>query len=282
MKKILSKIGLFSVAVMTLTSCLDEDPLFDPDKSNGVIEIVEQAPLEGVGSIYPMNTTAFEVVAEDQIEVIVQYSGAFDAPEDLEVTVSLSPEDIPLYNEDLGLENGEEYYALESNMFELPGGGTSVTVTIPKGGKRASFLVTVRPDQFGFEKRYALPLKISSASSGEISANFGHMLYAVLAKNQWDGRWTNTYSSNSLGSGTNAVTLSTTGQFTTTSALIGVYSGNPVVIEIDPTTNYARVLSVSGLGPVTNGPDNYWDPETQTIYLSFETSGYTFEQTLTR
>lgn len=281
MKNILSKIGLFSVAVLTLTSCLDEDPLFDPDKTTGVIELVEQAPLNVVGSVYPMNTLAFDVVPEDEIEVIVQYSGAFDAPEDINVTVSLSPEDIAAYNDDQGLGGSDVYEMIESSMFELPGGGNSVTVTIPKGGKRASFMVKVKPDQFGFTKKYTLPLKITEASSGVVSGNFSHMLYSVIAKNQWDGRWTNTYVTNNLGSGTNAVTLYTTGQYTTTSNLIGVYS-NQTIIEIDPSTNYARVLSVSGLDPVTNSPDNYWDPETQTIYIKYYTGSRVLEQTLTR
>ncbi|MEB2776991.1 DUF1735 domain-containing protein, partial [Algoriphagus sp. D3-2-R+10] len=230
MKNILTRIGMFAVAMVTLTSCLDEDPLFDPDKTTGVIELVEQAPLEIVGSIFPMNTLAFDVVPEDQFEVIVQYSGAYNAPEDITVTVELSPSDIQAYNDDQGLSDGDEYFLIEDNMYELPGGGNSVTVTIPQGEKKASFMVTVNPDQFGFEKRYSLPLRISQASGGEVSGNFSHMLYSVIAKNQWDGRWTNTYTG-SLGAGTNSVTLFTTGQFTTTSNLIGIYS-NQTIIEI--------------------------------------------------
>lgn len=280
MKNILSKIGLFSVAALTLTSCLDEDPLFDPNQTTGVIEIVEQNPLNVVGSVYPMNTVAFDVIPEDEIEVIVQYSGAFNAPEDLNITVSLSPEDIEKYNEDQGLSDGDEYYLLEDSMFELPGGGNSVSVTIPKGQKRTSFMVKVRPDLFGFDKRYSLPLKISDASAGVISGNFSHMLYSVIAKNQWDGRWTNVYTG-SLGSGTNAVTMVTTGQFTTTSNLVGVYS-NQTIIEIDPVNNYAKVISVSGLGDATNDPGNYWNAETQTIYVKYSVGSRTMTQTFTR
>lgn len=282
MKNILTKIGLFAVAMVTLTSCLDEDPLFDPDKTNGVIELVEQAPLEIVGSIVPMNTLAFDVVPEDEFEVIVQFSGAYNAPDDITVTVELAPEDIQKYNEDQGLseEDGDAYTLIESNMYSLPGGGNSVTVTIPKGGKRASFMVTVNPDQFGFEKRYSLPLKISQASSGTISGNFSRMMYSVIAKNQWDGRWTNTYTG-SLGSGTNSVTLNTTGQFTTTSNLIGVYS-NQTIIEVDPANNYARVISVSGLGNATNYPENYWDPETETIYVKYTVGVRTMTQLLVK
>lgn len=280
MKNILSKIGLFSVVVLTLTSCLDEDPLFDPSKTTGIIELVEQAPLNVVGSVYPMNTLAFDVVEEDEIEVIVQHSGAFDAPEDITVTVSIAESDIEAYNEDQGLTDEDEYFMIESSMYELPGGGNSVTVTIPKGQKRASFMVKVKPNQFGFSKRYSLPLKITEASSGVVSGNFSHMLYSVIAKNQWDGRWTNEYTG-SLGEGTNAVTLKTTGQYTTTSNLVGVYS-NQTIIEIDPANNYARVISVSGLGDATNFPENYWDPETQTIYVKYSVGSRTMTQKLTR
>jgi hypothetical protein len=281
MKNILSKIGLFSVAVLTLTSCLDEDPLFDPDKTTGVIELVEQAPLVVVGSVYPMNRLTFEAVPEAEIEVIVQFSGAFNAPENIDVTLEVSPSDIPAYNEDQNLSDGDEYYVLSDNKYELPGGGNSVTVTIPKGQKRTSFMVKVKPDQFGFDKNYALPLKISSASSGVVSGNFGHMIYAVIPNNEWAGDWTNKYITNNLGSGTNTVTMSTSGEFTTTSMLIGVYS-NQMTLEIDPVNNYARVLSVSGLGAVTNSPDNYWNPDTQTIYVKYFSGSRTLEQTFTR
>lgn len=271
---------MFSVAALTLTSCLDEDPLFDPDKTNGVIEIVEQAPLVGVGSIYPLNRLTFEAVPEDQIEVIVQYSGAHDAPEDIDVTVEVSPSDIEAYNEDQGLSGGDEYVLLDASKYAFPGGGNSVTVTIPKGEKRASIMMTVKPDQFGFDANYALPLKISSASSGVVSGNFGHMIYAVIPNNQWAGDWTNTYTG-SLGAGTNTVHMSTVGEFTTTSNLIGIYS-NQTIIEVDPVNNYASVISVSGLGNATNYPENYWDPETKTIYVKYTVGVRTMTQLLVK
>ena len=141
-------------------------------------------------------------------------------------------------------------------------------------------MVSVKPDQFGFEKRYALPLRISQASSGTVSGNFSRMLYSVIAKNQWDGRWTNTYTG-SLGSGTNSVTLSTTGQFTTTSNLVGIYS-NQTIIEVDPVNNYASVISVGGLGNATNYPENYWDPETNTIYVKYTVGVRTMTQLLVK
>lgn len=267
MKNILNRIGLFGVAALTLTSCLDEDPLFDPDQTTGIIELVEQAPLVAVGSIYPLNKLTFESVPEDQIEVIVQYSGAYDAPEDIDVTVEVSPSDLPAYNEDQGLSDGDEYVLLDAGSYSLPGGGNSVTVTIPKGEKRVSIMVDVKPDQFGFDANYALPLKISSASSGVVSGNFSHMIYAVIPNNQWAGDYDHTYSG-SLGSGSNTVTMTTIGEFRTTSNLIGVYS-NQTIIEIDPVNNYASVISVSGLGNATNYPENYWDPETKTIYVKY-------------
>src|SRR5690606_3421707 len=122
MKNILNRIGLFSIAALTLTSCLDEDPLFDPDKTTGIIELVEQAPLVAVGSIYPLNRLTFEAVPEDQIEIIVQYSGAYDAPEDIDVTVEVSPSDLPAYNEDQGLSDGDQYVLLDASKYSFPGG----------------------------------------------------------------------------------------------------------------------------------------------------------------
>lgn len=280
MKNILNRIGLFGVAALTLTSCLDEDPLFDPDKTTGIIELVEQAPLVAVGSIYPLNKLTFEAVPADQIEVIVQYSGAYDAPEDIDVVVEVSPSDLPTYNEDQGLSGGDEYVMLDAGSFSLPGGSNSVTVTIPKGGKRVSFMVDVKPDQFRFDANYAIPLKISSASSGVVSGNFSHMIYAVIPNNQWAGDYTNTYTG-SLGSGTNTVHMTTIGEFRTTSNLVGVYS-NQTIIEIDPVNNYAKVISVSGLGNATNYPENYWDPATKTIYVKYTVGTRTMTQLLVK
>ncbi|PZX48935.1 DUF1735 domain-containing protein [Algoriphagus chordae] len=277
MKNILNRIGLFGVAALTLTSCLDEDPLFDPDKTTGIIELVEQAPLVSVGSIYPLNKLTFESVPSDVIEVIVQYSGAYDAPEDIEVTVEVSPSDLPAYNEDQGLSGGDEYVMLDSDSYSLPGGGNSVTVTIPKGEKRVVINVDVIPENFGFDANYALPLKISSASSGVVSGNFSHMIYAVIPNNQWAGDYDHTYSG-SLGSGTNTVHMSTIGEFRTTSNLIGVYS-NQTIIEIDPVNNYASVISVSGLGNATNYPENYWDPATKTIHVKYDVGSRTMTET---
>tara|TARA_R110002020_G_scaffold448314_1_gene661085 strand:+ start:4036 stop:4881 length:846 start_codon:yes stop_codon:yes gene_type:complete len=280
MKNIFNRIGLFGIAALTLTSCLDEDPLFDPDKTTGVIELVEQAPLVAVGSIYPLNRLTFEAVPEDQIEVIVQYSGAYDAPEDIDVTVEVSPSDIEAYNEDQGLSDGDEYVLLDASKYSFPGGGNSVTVTIPKGEKRVSIMMTVKPDQFGFDANYALPLRISSASSGVVSGNFSHMIYAVIPNNQWAGDYDHTYSG-SLGSGSNIVHMSTIGEFRTTSSLIGVYS-NQTIIEIDPVNNYASVISVSGLGNATNFPENYWDPETKTIYVKYTVGTRTMTETFVK
>lgn len=277
MKNILNRIGMFGVVALTLTSCLDEDPLFDPDKTTGIIELVEQAPLVAVGSIYPLNKLTFEAVPADQIEVIVQYSGAYDAPEDIEVTVEVSPSDLPAYNEDQGLSGGDEYVMIDAGSYSLPGGGTSVVVTIPKGEKRVSIMVDVKPDKFGFDANYALPLKISSASSGVVSGNFGHMIYAVIPNNQWAGDYDHTYTG-SLGSGSNTVTMTTIGEFRTTSSLIGVYS-NQTIIEIDPVNNYASVISVSGLGNATNFPENYWDPATKTIYVKYSVGSRTMTET---
>src|SRR5690606_2785183 len=119
---------------------------------------------------------------------------------------------------DQGLLEDEEFVLLDASKYSFPGAGYSETVTISKGEKRDSIMMTVKPDQFGFDANYALPLKISSASSGVVSGNFGHMIYAVIPNNQWAGDWTNTFSG-PLGAGTNTVTLSTTGEFTTSSSL---------------------------------------------------------------
>src|SRR5690606_16095882 len=119
-----------------------------------------------------------------------------------------------------------------------------------------------------------------SASSGVVSGNFSHMIYAVIPNNEWAGDWTNTYTG-SLGSGTNTVTMSTTGEFTTTSSLVGVYS-NQTIIKVDPVNNYAEVISVSGLGNATNFPENYWDPASKTIYVKYSVGARTMTQLLVK
>jgi hypothetical protein len=175
-------IGLFALicGFGMLTSCLDEDPLFDPDKSENIIEFYDiNAIASPAGAIYPLYVSSFPVSQGAEFPVIISYSGAHENNEDITVTVALSPTALAEYNE----EQHTHYEVLPDALFSVP----SYTVTIPKGQTKANLVFTVKTADFDFAKAYAIPLKIVSSSKGTISGNFSTAIYAVGAKNRYDG-----------------------------------------------------------------------------------------------
>lgn len=141
--------------------------------------------------------------------------------------------------------------------------------------------VKIKSNQFDFAKAYAIPLRIQSASSGNISANFGRVLFTVGGKNVWHGTYRHTYKS-TLGNGTNTVRLETVDATTVkfVPSLIGVYS-NYQALQIDPATNKVTVIMTTPL-PIATDPVSNYNPATKTFYLKWTSNGGArqFEETL--
>ncbi len=180
MKKIFNLCLVF-LGVTGLTSCLDEDPFFDPEAVENVIEFYSAGNVASPATApYPLFINSFEIVPEVDFPIVVGYSGADVAPEDITVTIGIANESVlEEYNES----EGTHYELLPASVYTLP----STTVTIPKGERRATYIVKLKTNQFDLTKNFALPLTITNASTGIVSGNFNTAVFSVGAKNRYDG-----------------------------------------------------------------------------------------------
>jgi hypothetical protein len=186
MKNILNRLYLVMLAA-ALASCLDDDkaPL-DPGSTQNVIEFADlSVPASPSGAIYPVYITAFPVSAQDEFEAIVSYSGPQENGQDIHLTLAVDEAALDLYNLQMDTLHGKTFELLPDANYEIP----SLEVTIPAGETRASVPITVYPDLFDLSKRYAIPLKIVSASSGTLSAHFSTAILATVVKNQYDAAY---------------------------------------------------------------------------------------------
>lgn len=173
------------MAVASLSSCLKDDSLvLDPEKGTNVIEFANTTDIAVHGSTIPLYVHSFEISTGVSMSVTVSYSGpATGAPENITVNIAAD-----------GLAPITAYNAEQSKSFELmPASNYTISATsvvIPKGSTKASFMVTFKTNTFDLSKSLVLPLKITSVSSGTISANFSTILLQVNAKNKYDGLYT--------------------------------------------------------------------------------------------
>ncbi|MEB2783905.1 DUF1735 domain-containing protein [Algoriphagus persicinus] len=275
MKNILTKIGLFAVAMVTLTSCLDEDPLFDPDKTENVIEFFDIGLIASPGSVYPLYVSSFTAADEVELKVLVSYSGAQDNKQNINVKFKLDPEALAAYNES----EGTDYEVLPSNLYSID----AMEVTIPSGQRQVEKIIKLFTNNFDFSKNYAIPLTITESSFGTISGNFETAIYAVGAKNKYDGVY------------------QVTGEFTdvTRPAFVGLYPYNVELRTITSTTvgrwdseflggygyvfntgaglsyfgSYAAVFAFDDANNVTAVTNYYGQPAANTRYAEIDPTG---------
>lgn len=266
---------------------MKDDALVGPDAPgyiSNVIELYNIAPVTSpeTGSTYPRWTLAFDPQDEVVLDLIVSYSGANTAPEDITVKLAYDPSILAVFNP----ENGTDYKPVPEAWFELPNDGV---VVIKKGEKRATISVPVQLGNFDLSTEYGLPIRIESSTTGTISGNFGAGVYAVSPKSILDGTYENTFAASAGGTGVNEQTWTTVSPLIVTAPFVGIYS-NLTTVYLDPA-NPTRVIrvTVSGLGEanVANGgvdpANNYYDEATETLYLDFElSSGHWAKQKLVK
>lgn len=178
------KLILILIAGLGLTSCLKESEPLDPAKSNNVIELYAAVPdkiASPTTSTFPLFTQAFEIVNEADFEVVVNYAGNSVAPADITVNLALDGNAIDTYN----AENSDHFVMMPDELFEFD----SYSLVIKKGERQAKTIVKLKTIDFDLAEKYALPIKIESASQGIISGNFGTVIYGIAAKNKYDGRY---------------------------------------------------------------------------------------------
>jgi hypothetical protein len=173
---------LMLIVLAGLSSCLKESPALDPKETNNVVEIYSLVPTPTTSpadAVYPLYTQSFDIVPSAEFKVQVSYSGAEVAPEDITVTLGVDAQALNDYNDEQG-----------TSMVFMPAAFYSVdswTVKIPKGQRLGTMTVTFKPSSFDPTKSYGFPVKILSSSLGKISSNYGTVIYAIGAKNKYDG-----------------------------------------------------------------------------------------------
>ena len=182
-----SKILLFLLSSLAVGfgSCLKErDMNIDPSKGTpNVVEFANTGDnVAGSNSKYPRFTSDLGSMGEGEsvkFNLNVSYSGVEAAPEDITVNLGIDPELLAQFND----ENGTNYEVPPTDVYSMP-----TSIVIKKGERMATSQITVtRSPNFDFNVNYALPLKITSASKGAISGNFGKAVYSFSARNQYDG-----------------------------------------------------------------------------------------------
>jgi hypothetical protein len=177
-------------AAIGLTSCLDEQEIFDPKASPNVIEFASNTPIKSpLSAVHPLYVNSFEIKPEGaELPVVISYSGGDVAPTDIEVTITLDEAALARYNDwnnkvnDPG-DTEADFTMLPANLYNLP----TTTVTIPKGERTATVNIKMFTEQFDLTQKYALPLTITKASSGILSGNHATAIFSVGAKNKYDG-----------------------------------------------------------------------------------------------
>lgn len=219
-----------------LSSCLKDDPAFDPSESSGSTIEISVPPRSPATSLYPIVVNSFEVSAEAEFTVTVNYAGATPAPADISVTIGVDPSALTKYDEsqtasmsDDEKDDYDYYQLLPESLYTI----SSTTLTIPKGQRQATTTIKVKPDQFDLTAKYGLPIKITQASSGVISGNYSTVIYQLGAKNKYDGIYdvTGTYKD------------------FTNAAFSGVYPKEIYLVTLNANSNYysdPTELSVPG------------------------------------
>lgn len=185
MKKIFS-LSLMSVLMFSLTSCLkDKTANIDPEGSPAVVgwstTTTGDIPSD-VSAGFTRYVRSYEISnTEIDMPLQVSYSGSAAPTSDVTVTLGLNLDAITAYNEEHETEN----VVLPTAAYTMP-----TSVVIKAGQRKADVIIKLRTDRFDLSEAYMLPVAITATTSGNVSSNFGTVLYSVGAKNKWDGAYT--------------------------------------------------------------------------------------------
>lgn len=283
MKKVQINILLFTALLAGLSACLKKDAMnIDPDSATkNVVEFANTGDnLASASSKYPrfyadLGTVNFGQVAT--LKVNVSYSGIETASQDITVNLALDTAALSLYNNT----DGTNYTVPPTTVYKFPS-----SVIINKGTRLTQVEITITiGSDFDFNESYAVPLKISSASSGTVSNNFGSAIYSFGGRNKYDGIY-------KIKGYVNHPTAAYTGPFVADEVSFTTTGAASIEMEAQPFSNNGA-LSFFGVYPVftvnadnsvtvTSLPDggmapsisdpnykNRYDPATKTFYISY-------------
>jgi hypothetical protein len=185
MKKYLKMLPVLAL-ITGLSSCLKDEPIIANKPENIVEFYTTEAINSPVSALYPVYVKSYLVATPSKLNITLSYSGTEVAPQDITLQLAVDQTTLDKFNTKAEADGNQTYDLLPTSAYTLP----ATTVVIKKGERRAVLTVDVNiPTSFDFAKVYALPLTIKSASFGTISGNFGSVLYAVGAKNVYDGEY---------------------------------------------------------------------------------------------
>jgi len=287
MEKSLKITGFLLLAsCVILSSCLKDSPLtLDTAQTNNVTEFantgsIATLPSGSAASRFSIDLGSLKVGDTASFKVNVDYAGADMAPQDISVVIDVDHSLLETYNEEHSVD-GANYLAPPDDLITA---NFPITLVIPKGQQFAQTVIPVKlPADFDFNATYALPLKITSTSTGIISGNFGAALYALNVRNIYDGVYDiNGYilrEGDPVLSGNYSgyqVSMTTSGPFSiqydhhpwADGSSVGGIDG--LTLTINPTTNKVTVSCVTNPA-VVNAPnyDSRYDPASKTFFVSY-------------
>lgn len=234
------KILTFLFMLVGFTSCLKEnDGNHSEDTAGNIVEFANTGDnVASASSKYPRFTVDLGSVAEGEsvsFNLNIAYSGAEAAPQDITVNLALDQATLDLFN----TQNGTDYEVPADGIVEFPS-----SVIIKKGTRKTTAEIKVtRTAGFDFNVNYGLPLKITSASMGTISGNFGNAVYSFAARNSYDGL----YEVTALSPMRDVVAPALTGKYPIEMAMI-TYTGNSIYMY-----DINSYFSAGAYHPITSG-----------------------------
>lgn len=237
MKHIIKNTLPFLAVMVVFTSCVKDYLAMDPAQSNNVVEFANTGTnVSPAGAVYPrFSSDLGSLVSGDSatFNVNLSYSGANMAPSDITVTLQIDTAALDAYNED----QGTEYVLPPASVY-----GFTSTAVIKKGTQVFQVKIPIiNNSDFDFNVNYALPIKIASVSTGEISGNYGTAIYSFAVRNVYDGVYTMS------GTMTDQANATITGYYPLDMNLI-TYSGNSIALwDPNVASNYGHPIH-SGTG----------------------------------
>ncbi|MFM9836795.1 MAG: BT_3987 domain-containing protein [Cyclobacteriaceae bacterium] len=281
--KYLSLVAIASIAVI-LSGCFANDNFTDFSKVGSVVEFINgiAGAESAVSASIPYNA-----VEDGTVSVKINVTGQYAPSQDVSVTLAIDPQSLVTYNtvaDKFNIDHPDEqpkpiYEQLPNDYYSIP----NLTITVKAGERVANLLILAKSSKFDLSKKYVLPLKIASVTSGFIiSGNIGVILQSISVKNKYDGSYHSTGTFTRLGV-TRPIDrdkyLSTVDATTNNTEFADLGPSMNLTVNPDNTiTLVPKDGANSGTVQLNTSPgDNTYDPVTKTYSIHYAYGGGTRE-----
>ena len=238
------------VLLASLNSCVKNRNLTATDFSQiqPVVEMLISTPTSSKPQIF--RTVSYDATVTSAVNTIyINYAGAGPAPQDIVVTIAISPATVIAFNADT-THPPTNFVFLSPNTYTL----STTKVTIKKGTYFTPFTVTFNPSLVNLLISNAFAVEIIDAQGVIISKNYHTQMYAVAVKNPFAGDYncTGWFFHPAVGRAINAVYTLATVSGTRSESPVGDLGGNGFYFDFDlinnVSGNWAAVGSTPGPG----------------------------------